>query len=302
MRSAALPLLATVIAIARPTPGHACTCIIGGPEISPVDRATNVPRNAIVIVEYAGASHQETIELTVAGTAELLPIQVVVRRPNDFSGVTAFGTPASLLAPNTTYMVKAIDTFQTVTTTFTTGDEIDTEPPVFTGLRAMTPISIPYADASASAHCVAVFDGQVSGMQLDYDAAPADVAHLALEIRDRDHDLVDELTVPTSSPHTLGFKLCAPDSPRFVAGVDYCARLVAYDVAGNRAGDSSEVCETAVTCAPEPNLSGPKADERCFGATSGCSTNGENGSWLAIAASIAFAARRRDSRRATRRR
>ena len=82
--------------------------------------------------------------------------------------------------------------------------------------------------------------------------------------RPRDGQLVRQ-PLSASGAKAIGFSggECDQGPPVLIPGGRYCARLIAYDVAGNAAGGDTEVCATAEICPPRslfPHDSGTPSD------------------------------------------
>jgi hypothetical protein len=293
------------------SPERADACSCGPPTVtmSPADAATGVPVNAIVIVGFDYA-YDVSITLRNEATQEVIPV-VQERRATTFFGNTYFATPTAPLAPNTKYVAVAHDPNQPdATATFTTGDISDTTPPAFSGLAAMSLETMTYPIANANdefcvSSCISAPEGHVSRIHLEYTDRPMDAVHVALQLRRVDSEDAAEVPLTASSPRYLGFESCRPNAPNLEPGAEYCARVVAYDVAGNVAGlDAPEVCTSAQTC--EPVLVGtcePSTECRAPAPpeTSGCATT-RSSSLLLIALAMLLPKRRtRRAFRGTRR-
>jgi hypothetical protein len=139
----------------------------------------------------------------------------------------------------------------TITTTFATGADIDTTPPTFSGLTSMAPETMQYPiEGSCVSGCLTSSSGNVSRIHIDYPAPPIDAVHVAFELYDGTGTFVDETTMPSEPSTLLGFNECGDRAPHLIPESNYCARVVAYDVAGNRSNDTP-LCATAKTCLPK---------------------------------------------------
>jgi MYXO-CTERM domain-containing protein len=248
---------ALLVSLGSPRRADACSCGIGRVTLSPVDNQPQVPVNGVVIAtfDYAGTA---SIELRNVATQEVVPITQDNRRGDDsgFSPLTIIATPMTPLAPNTAYQITAhADTLTTdKTTTFTTGTATDTTPPIFAGLVAMSPETMtwPIIDPNGigcAGSCTNVADGHISRVHFAYADPDPDTVYLAVQIRRADSDTYVERTLFNSAKY-IGAEVCGVRAPVLDPGVDYCARVVAYDVAGNIAGADAEVCTAAKICAP----------------------------------------------------
>ena len=167
------------------------------------------------------------------------------------------GVPAAPLAPSSKYLVVVTsEGFGSATrTSFTTGQTFDTTPPSFAGLRAFSPETMTYPIPNddggvCSNSCVEASGGVISRIRIEAPAIPSDAAYVALEVSDLDQVLLEELLVSMEQPDLFGFSFCGARSPTLVPGAGYCARMVAYDLAGNRAGDEIVICNEAQACPP----------------------------------------------------
>jgi hypothetical protein len=257
----------------------------------------DVPVNTIVIARFDYA-YGASIELRNEATQELIPV-TQERRSSAYFDNTFFARPNAPLMPNTKYVVSAHDDQNTsvATTAFTTGAAVDTAPPTFAGLVGLTleTMTYPIADENGLmcvSSCIVAPDGHISRMRLDYTDPSSDAVHVALQLRRVDTGDMFELPVTSWSSRYFGFELCSALAPNLEPGADYCAHVVAFDIAGNAAGLDAEVCTTAQTCAPlgRPDMLGlcEPADECRLEGTapsqsSGCTTTrSTNWLWLAV--------------------
>ncbi len=237
----------------------ACSCAFPEPRISPANGAVDVPIDAKLIVRFAIADSIIVSLRDASGAGVALTTDI--RRPYGlYDGVTVFATPAAPLAANTTYTVTAhrTDAMETITS-FRTGSATDQVPPSFGGITAFAPETMEYPivinGGFCIATCISASDGHLSRIGIDAASVPADVVHLALLLRRADDTHVEEIPLSLAPPFDLTSDVCLPHA-RLEAGVDYCARVVAYDVAGNRAGFETELCTTSATCQPTATDSG----------------------------------------------
>jgi hypothetical protein len=167
-----------------------------------------------------------------------------------------FATPLAPLSPNTAYTIVVRTTYSSdETTTFTTGDAIDMTPPAFAGLSAIAleTMAWPLPDGDGSicvSSCIALAAGHISRIRVDYPDPPSDAVHVALQLYRPGEAMADEVPVPSYDPRFFGYTSCTTMSPVLAPGADYCARMIAYDVAGNVAGIGNEICATAQICEP----------------------------------------------------
>lgn len=265
--------------------------------------------NAIVIARYDYA-YQPRVELRDVATQTLVPLSDEIRRPSGPPfGTTVFASPTTPLAANTTYEVIAYGDPHgdgpppvVATTTFATGDTVDTSPPAFDGVSSIVLETMVYPIANdlgitCASSCVEHPDGRISRIHVDYPQAPADAVHVALQLRRADDTAIEEVPLVAWHPYDLGYKACDVLAPPLVPGGDYCASVVAYDVAGNVAGTGVEVCTMVATCRPvatgSPNCNPTDA---CLPPeeplpSSGCATS-RSPSWLLLAALVLVPKRR----------
>ena len=247
-----IALAATLALVADVRPADSCSCAYEPAEIWPVHGATGVPLNARITVRLSS-----TQNLTVTlrdGTGATVPLMFPPRPalPDWVEVAILVGTPSAALAPNTTYTITAQDQYRPdVVATFTTGTIEDNTPPAFTGIASLEPETMTYPLNGCYDSCVSASDGHLSRMRFDFPALPADVVFAELRTHG-DNDVVVRQPLPASGAKAIGFSggACDQRSPVLVPGGRYCARLIAYDVAGNAAGGDTEVCATAEICPP----------------------------------------------------
>lgn len=242
------------------------------PLVVPAEGTTDVPLNARVIVQYEWILDTE-IELRDAMTGEVVPTMQELRPAPGLQRSTVFIAPMAALAANTSYtvVVPAVGN-SSITTSFTTGDAVDTSPPAFAGLSALSleTMGFPVLDEDGSyclSSCIEANDGRISRIRFDYPDPPADAVFVEMQLYPIEQPLgVERVPVSASSPRFFGYETCSARAPRLDPDAEYCARLVAYDMAGNTAGESNEICMTALRCEPRavessPGLSCEPSDE-----------------------------------------
>lgn len=250
MRSLALAVLLALVAHARPA--DACSFAYEPAEIWPKHGATDVPLNARITVRLL--SPQNLTVTLEDGTGASIPLTFPPRLPlpDAVDAMILIGTPASPLAANTTYTITARDEFRPdVRATFTTGVGEDHTPPAFAGISSVAPETMTYPLNGCTSSCVAAVDGHLSRMHIDFPDMPADVAFAELHTR-RDDGVEVRQPLPRLSPKEIGFSYGGYDSysPALIPGGRTCVRIIAYDVAGNPAGGTTEVCANAAICPP----------------------------------------------------
>jgi hypothetical protein len=272
-----------------------CECGLPIAPISPANAATDVPVNAVVYYDTSLMDVQLAVH--VAASDADVPVQIARH------GTYLVATPTAPLAAGTTYAVLA----GTQRTTFTTGSASDITPPAFAGITSLAPETMAEPeqnDGSACVNCsVEYMNGQVSRLRLGYDDPPADAVLLVASVYPAGdpasaHEIA--LTRFAWADRMLGFTQCGPLSPQLAADTMYCARITAYDAAGNAAGAGAESCDAAVACTPMLDSSCAPADA-CIpqpppqGHTpaAGCTTTSPSGWLLALLALVSRRARRR---------
>jgi MYXO-CTERM domain-containing protein len=248
VRGVVVCMLLAGVAVATEREGRACTCEVLSPIVSPREGASDVPRNAVVIATFQYAN-QPVLELVDVTTGQPVDLGWTVHPSDRIGSFTVFARPAQLLAAGATYEILAAPQadYREWRWRFTVGDSIDTTPPSFAGLRGAAFETMRYGSGCTSS-CIAARDGYVSRIRLDYDGAPSDAAYLELELRTLDGQSLARMPVP--GVEVLGSHICEPRSPVLEPGTWYCARMIAYDVAGQPAGGTELFCGEAVSCAP----------------------------------------------------
>lgn len=303
----ALLLAASTLVLVGDAPtASACSCASFAPTVSPKDGSTTVATNAAIIVEGPGGPDL-AIEVQDIATAQSVPLT------RETHATFTIATPTVQLDANTSYTVVVTSMVQQRTvasSTFTTSSTADNAAPTFAGITSISPETMRYPIPNSGgsgdvciSSCVVYRDGHVSRIRLEYDDPPPDTALLTLALYGgSDHALIDEMAITHLFGRTLGFDSCGADSPELADGSEYCAQVVAYDVAGNATGSGIEACATATDCSPElgPDC-GPS--DSCFPASasapkrSGCSSSGQTPALPAtlffVVVAFRFARRRR---------
>jgi hypothetical protein len=239
-----------VVLVATPRPVHACSCS-ARVALSPADASTDVPLNAIVIAQINWRS-EASIELRDATSNQLVALAQEERTHG-----TIFAVPLEPLAPNTTYTVT-LPTFHgnAEVSSFTTGESVDTTPPTFAGVTGLSLETMQWPlENGCYSSCLNIRDGRVSRTRLEFADPPPDAVHVALQLYRPGEGIIDEVPVSGGDPRLFGFEICDTISPALVPDMEYCARVVAYDVAGNIAGLGAELCEVARACEPRAKSS-----------------------------------------------
>lgn len=234
-------------------PADACTCpAIAGP-VSPRDAATGVPTNAVLFFDTHLQS-VDAITLTASDTSQV----TLMLEP---SGGMLIARPATTLAPNATYAVSTTVAGQVLTTTFTTGTGPDTAAPSFPGVTSLGPEFMQFTTATGPTGqgCFAcdthyAADDRLSRIHFTFPDPPPDTVMLGVEIsmQGDSSPLAQFGLAPAAfADRLIGSSGCGPSSPELHDGVTYCARVTAYDAAGNAAGSSAEACATPMACAAQ---------------------------------------------------
>ncbi len=246
-------LLALVALVVHTRPADACTCAgITGP-VSPEDTATGVPTNTVLFFN-SGIEPVSAVTLTApAGTPVALMMET--------HGSLLIAQPMATLAPNTTYTVSTTVPSQVLTTTFTTGAGPDTTAPAFPGVMAIAPefmqftsVTGPTGQGCSACDVHYAADDRVSRIHFTFPDPPANTVMLGVEIYiPGDSNLLEQfgLTPAAFADRLLDFRGCGPLAPELREGVTYCARVTAYDAAGNAAGTAAEACATPTACAAQ---------------------------------------------------
>ena len=230
----------------------ACSCAYEPAQIWPKDGDTGVPLNARITVRLL-----QTQRLSVTledAEGNVVPLVVPPRPPlpDAVENVYFIAAPSAPLRPNTTYRVTARDEYRPdVFATFTTGISEDQTAPSFSGLVSLQPETMTYPLNGCTNSCVVASGGHLSRIRVDFAVLPSDVVFAELRTRGED-GVVVRMPIGDRNPKELGFygSDCESGSPVLVPGGRYCARMIAYDVAGNASGESVEICADAAICPP----------------------------------------------------
>lgn len=290
-----LLLSATVLGcvlLGSPEAAEACSCGIPLPYTWPQHEARGVPLNTKLYVAYDDSS---SFEITLRELATSEEVALVVESSDIWlrTGQRLWvGSPAAL-EPQTEYQLTWQTEWVWVQTTFTTGATMDMTPPSFEGLESIRLETMTYPIDGCRSSCVEDRSGHISRIHLDY-TYPEDAVIVILELLDpTTRQPVDQLTmIRDGASHYLGFETCEVRAPVLDPEGSYCARLTAYDLAGNASGGSVEICESVTRCAPEGSCE-PAAT--CTPESSGCSA-GESPGGLALLLPLGAALLRRRRR------
>lgn len=240
-------MVAAAVSLADPREAEACSCgYYENLRIAPLPDATDVPLNARISVTGVDV---EVVVLREVVSGVIVPLEVELRQR------ARIATPTNPLAPNTTYEIMyGAGGWPEQTQVFTTGAVEDHVPPEFDGLTQLQVDTmawpVPSPDGSV---CISSCYGVIGTLERVELVAPApreEVAFAQLELI-RAVDRVPIATIdlwPTD--RSLGWGGCRSFPPDLEPGVDYCARLVMVDVAGNTSDGGVERCSTSVACMP----------------------------------------------------
>ena len=250
MRVVVAATLVWWVVLLAPPDAAACSCSAVVRAI-PENGATGVPRNVVVLVWGTfEASQPELRALDGDGSTEVV---VEVESWLREAGWASFwrARPVALLEPGAHAVLLGAETIAT----FEVDDHVDMTPPVFSGLSAMDAVSWHTTTDDCQNSC---FSGtEFAELRLHHEALPDDAAYVIAEVR-----RADEAEPSWESPYPFVEPFVSPDTridflaaacgvaapPRFAPGVEYCARLTAYDTAGIGAGGEVERCSEAVAC------------------------------------------------------
>lgn len=207
----------------------------------------DVPVNVAVAVVLYGRTSVAT-NVAVNDLTASAALQVDVADHGTWLGVSA------TYEASHEYEVIVTGADFSVRTTFQTGVASDVTPPAFSGLGTAAfetmkwPVVQPDGGACGGS-CDRTSGGRLSRVILGYSPPPSDTQLLTLQLV---HNSVhEEFLIPRPwTNNIVGFDGCNR-VPVLEVGARYCARLVAYDVAGNMSGDTAEICADTVDCHPE---------------------------------------------------
>lgn len=294
MRLPLLALAALGLVASELHPAEACECALNDHPLAPADGATAVPTNAAIFYP--------TVPTQVTQIALADPSGAAVAMTVTMHGTFLIAKPNTPLAAGTVYRLTTETTAGTFHMAFTTGDAADTTPPVFAGITAVHPETVGIVpDTSPTGACqacgIAVHDDHVSRMRLEFASPPDDAVVVAATVLDGATAVAEIGMSPAAwTGRELGFGGCGNAAPALDPGGSYCARVIAYDVAGNVAGGEAMACAAAATCKPATVCSIPDdcepMSEPTPGEPGGCSTSPAPGLVLALG-SLVIARRRR---------
>jgi uncharacterized protein (TIGR03382 family) len=305
-----------IAAAATSRPAAACTCEPWEPDPGIADGAVDVPRNTGFLY-----GPEQALTLRDADGVEV-ELDLSIDEVNVGSGPAGefgYARPVSVLEPNAVYQLM----IDNVTTTFTTGADLDETPPVFSNLEILDAW---YAAISPNGgnSCFDP-DGSYGIVDLDFDVELETVAIVSLNIVDQGGS-GHTSAVPAEAPWVDSLRhLSTGDcSIRPTTGSSICIDVSAYDLAGNvtvvsACGDMSLCAEVDLgieeptpACVPPPPPDGDDDDDDDEGDDdddddddasdpgAGCSATGGlgGGAPLAFAVAILLAGLSRSRRRA----
>lgn len=234
------------------TPAEACSC--QSDQVTfPADGATQVPLN--VQPTYVSRSAQFSGELllreNVSGQA-IESASEVFERGRSNSYLQRLG-PATSLLPDTRYeFVRRGSDSEIILATFTTGSVEDLEAPLTPQLTSFVPEVM--IDLPATNSCVGGYLRRSSRFRSDIANLSDDTVYALLLVESSDSEFWQSDTIPLFAGEDFGVLgvsdtwYCGATPPILDLGSRVCARIVAYDVAGN-SSSSEEICEDTVQCA-----------------------------------------------------
>jgi MYXO-CTERM domain-containing protein len=303
-RVAALAIVLAALAAPR---AEACSCAESVFILAPRADQTDVPLNAVVVVESMQGPFAEIPVALRAEAGEPVAVTIALEDRPSTPGRTLIVRPATVLEARTTYVIE-VGTVSPLISRFTTGTARDDVPPDVLGLTSFTAETqvYPFADETGRqcvSSCVSSGTGHVDRVRFDY-LPTAELAWVRLELRRASEpEPFDHVTLDPSASFLQSFS-CEPRAPVFEPEGDVCARLVAFDSAGNAAGGDVELCGETVTCRPiaecEPGSNCDPIHESPFAPRrDGCAVTPSRAPtvpWLLLALAL-LAVRRRGGRR-----
>jgi hypothetical protein len=286
LKAAASALALAAGLLYLPAPAAACSCF-GGEDVLPGRWAIDVPRDVQVVAVAPPRGlvfHPPTIELRVAGEAQVVVSSVETRSRADRSSYLLVLRPDEPLQPNTTYEVQVNSGSPS---SFTTGEGFagSTSGPSFSGLEHLAAEAMEFP-GSSSEDCILRRDGSFHRLRIEHAGAGPDVAYLLLELERPDEpdwsDFVPLMSAYQLEASSIESTLCGARPPALEVGASYCARLVAYDVAGNRTSGEPTLCAQVEQCRTEHDDRGWPADPCTPAGGCGCGAGGDRGGGLAI--------------------
>ena len=220
--------------VATPRPANSCSCGIPF-QLVPHHGATNVPTNVGIRLHTDQDLSIVSVTLTDMGTGKSVPIELIA--PESVEGYRI--QPVGQLSPLTTHKV----TFGAGESTFTTGQRLDYDAP---DAIKVNEIVIEKMDIGSSCYSDSCSLDTARVAYVAYDTPTDDVAAIVLTWTS-DSGLWATLAQPPLLTHTLAESLCGPYFPLPKAREAACARVIAYDLAGN-AAVSDEICATQTSC------------------------------------------------------
>jgi hypothetical protein len=193
---------------------------------------------------------------------------------------------------------------------FRVTSDVDLDPPAFAGAESIAfqtmqwPVVQPDG-SGCSGSCGQSVEGRLSRVALTFAPPPADTALLVFEHVHGDSNEEFVVTAPWSGEARLGYEQACVRLPVVRVDETNCGRLVAYDVAGNKAGESElcsasiackpalqpgEMCMPADACVPDADVDDQMEDPT---ASSGCASSRGGGALWAMLSALALWCRRR---------
>lgn len=265
LRPLAAAVAACAISLATPRPAGACSCEAPpqDPIVIPPDGSTGVSDTPLLVVRLTRVLPGVVLSLRDLSTAEDVPIEL--RTWIQSYGVfTWFVAQAQQPLEPGGY---ALEVDGTSVSTFTVSASSDVQPPTAPIITRFDPWAFPAppGEQCHSGICWAR-PHQRDQLWLAHEPAEDDISLVLLELyRAGDNTPVFDLPLDGSGALLLGSSTCDDARIELEIGVEYCARLIAHDAAGNTSS-SDPVCATAESCYvedchPFPYDSCPKPPE-----------------------------------------
>lgn len=235
VRSISIVVAVALAVLGEVGDAEACTCL-PSEVVLPVMGARNVPLNVQPVVSLAEGS---TIAFRRAFNGPIVAGQAAKVGRNGSSDVWRF-VPDDELEPDTDYVLEGSGTVW-----FTTGTDRDDAAPMFTGATAVRIESMAERLQCHSGVCVEYQGGWHSRIQLEAEQTD-DADYYTLEFLD-ERGVVTDAILKRGVPEVRTAS-CDTHPPALPPGERVCLRVIAYDLAANRAGNDSPLCEQPVHC------------------------------------------------------
>jgi uncharacterized protein (TIGR03382 family) len=247
MRLLAAAAVCFMLSTAAPRPASACSCDAAPEEpiVIPPDGSSGVPDTPLLAVRLTRALPGTAFSLRDLSAAEDVPIDV--RTWIQSHGVfTWFVATANQPLDPGDYAVHIDGASVSTFSVSATGDD---QPPTAPEITRFDPWAFP---APPGEQCQSGVcwerPHQLDQLWLAHEPAADEVSLVLLELyRDGDDTPFQDLPLDGSGTILLGSSTCDDADVELEIGIDYCARLIAYDAAGN-AASSERICAAAQSC------------------------------------------------------